>query len=187
MRRRYVPVLFLALVILLASSLAAQDMGSKRGIFAVFLASQGPVDTALSVSNVLAAPLGIGDEMQARFSVTEGTLEFYLWDSNGSLVVYETGPDSPGAGLSSTGTLSAGQTYRVLLSEVLSAAEYEKDSFVGYGWVIANFEGVQGTTNVTDFARFTQSTVMQPDLGTSFFDLDANAGVPLGPPGNQTQ
>ena len=40
--------------------------------------------------------------------------------------------------------------------------------------------GIEGATaNVTDFSTFTQATVMQPDLGTTFFDFDANAGVPL--------
>ena len=155
---------------------------SQKALLAPFLASTGPIDTGISLSNVLAAPPGIVEEFEARFSNLEGTLEFYFWNSAGELVFYETGPESPGSGLSLDGTLAPGQTYTVLLSELLASAGYEETSFAGYAWVVANFDAVQGTANVTDFSSFTQSTVMQPDIGSSFFDYDANAGVPISPP-----
>ncbi len=161
----------------------------QRAIFAVFLASipDASLDSALSLSNTLQGPPGIQEVFDSEFGVLEGTLEFYLWDEFGHLIQYETAMGSPGAGLSEDGTLAPGQTYRVLLSEILSAADFEQHSidfnhdpiFLGYGWVVANFDGVQGTANVTDFSTFTQATVMQPDLGTTFWDFDANAGVPL--------
>ena len=152
----------------------------QRALFAVFLAFVGQIDTALSISNVLLAPPGLEDVMD-QFPNREGTIEFYLWNGDGTLVFYSTDAASPGVGLTDFGTLPPGQTYRVLLSEILRAAEFE-ESFSGYGWMVANFNGVQGTANVTDFSTFTQTTVMQPDLGSTFFDFDANAGVPITPP-----
>lgn len=161
----------------------------QRAIHAVFLASvpAASLDSALSFTNTLAGPPGIQEVFDANFADLEGTLEFYLWDEFGHLIAYETMPDSPGAGLTMDGTLQPGMTYRVLLSEILAAADWEQHAidfnhstdFLGYGWVVANFDGVQGTANVTDFSTFTQATVMQPDVGTTFFDFDANAGVPL--------
>lgn len=161
----------------------------QRAIHAVFLASvpSASLDSALSFTNTLAGPPGIQEVFDGAFADLEGTLEFYLWDEFGHMIVYETLPDSPGVGLTMDGTLTPGLTYRVLLSEILAAADYEQHAidfnhttdFLGYGWVVANFDGVQGTANVTDFSTFTQATVMQPDVGTTFFDFDANAGVPL--------
>lgn len=104
------------------------------------------------------------------------------------MISYETELGSPGVGLSEEGTLAPGQTYRVLWSELLREAGYMEhaiefdhapNSFAGYAWIVANFDGVQGTVNLTDFTSFTQATTLQPDLGTTFWDFDANAGVPL--------
>ena len=175
----------------------------QRAIFAVFLASipAASLDTALSLSNTLQGPPGIQEVFDSEFGDLEGTLEFYLWDGFGHLIFYETDLNSPGVGLSDTGTLLPGQTYRVLLSEILAAAGWAEhlidpefvndhqgsDAFSGYGWVVANFDGVQGTANVTDFSTFTQATIMQPDLGTTFWDFDANAGVPLIAPPEEPQ
>lgn len=173
-------LIFVGIFLLLSLGSAwAQDDSGRRGIFAVFLCSSGPIDTALSISNVQAGPMGIGNVMNERSRQSEGTIEFYFWNRDGVLTSYETGPGAPGSGLSQSGTLGMGKTYTVLLSELLDASGYVNDSFTGYGWVVANFTGVQGTANVTDFARFTQTTVLQPDLGTPFFDRDANAGVPI--------
>ncbi|MFQ5740049.1 MAG: hypothetical protein ACE5JX_13665 [Acidobacteriota bacterium] len=155
-----------------------QEAANQRAIFAVFLNNEGPVDTALSISNTLAAPLDIGEVLATSFANTQGTLEFYLWDHDGNMTFYETGPESPGVGLSEQGTLGPGQTYRVLLSEILRAADH-LGSFAGYGWIIANFDGVQGTANVTDFSGFTQTTVLKPDMGSLFFVDSASAGLPL--------
>lgn len=163
---------------------------AQRAIFAVFVASQGQLDTALSISNTLSAPPGMAQVFE-EFPNREGTLEFYFWHASGNLVFYETEPASPGAGLTSEGMLRPGQTYRVLLSEILEAANYREiavelgldpDEFTGYAWIVANFDGVQGTVTVTDFSSWSQTAVMQPDLGSTFFDFDANAGVPLSPP-----
>ena len=151
---------------------------TQSAIFASFLTSEpaAGIDSAISVSNVLAAPGSIGAGFTEMFSDTVGTLEFYLWKDDGQLIHYETEPGSPGAGLQLDGSLDRGQTYRVLLSEILAAAG-EPGSFAGYGWVVANFDAVQGTANVTDFSTFTLSVPMQPDLGG--FLASGRAGVPF--------
>lgn len=157
--------------------------GTQAAVFAVFLARQGALDSALSISNVLAAPASVQEVLDERFSDLEGTLEFYLWDYDGELYFYETGPDSPGSGLSEAGTLTPGQTYRVLLSDILNEIEaFDREAFAGYGWIIANFDGVQGTATVTDFGSYNNAYAFQPDVGSSFYELNANAGVPLNPP-----
>ena len=67
----------------------------------------------------------------------------------------------------------------MLLSEILAAAGYSEESFTGYGWLVANFDAVQGSCNVTDFSTFGHPVMMQPDLGSSLFEYDASAGIPL--------
>ena len=69
----------------------------------------------------------------------------------------------------------------MLLGEILMAGGAPQD-FNGYGWVVANFDGVQGTAHATDFSTFTQIFTMQPDLGSTFFERPATAGVPVFPP-----
>ncbi|HSR49483.1 MAG TPA: hypothetical protein VLV83_01570 [Acidobacteriota bacterium] len=162
----------------------------QRAIFATFVNwIPDTVDTAFSVSNTLRAPEGI----EAGFPQgnPSGTLEFYFVHQSGNILMYETTAGSPGVGLNSMGELEPGQTYRVLMSELMTAANFSQfavnfgldpgSGLAGYLWIVANFEGVQGTANVTDFASFTQATVMQPDIGSATFLQDSNAGIPLEP------
>ncbi len=186
-------------------SLLGTSATTQRAVFAPFAASTcvplpcapGSLDTAISVSNTLSAPPGIMEVLDL-FPEREGTVQVYLWDTYGHLLTFETGVDSPGFGLSEQpgkeGFLVAGATWRVLLSEILDRvgyaqheidAEHQDGVFAGYLWIVGNFAGIQGTTNLTDFATFTQSLVLQPDLGSTFFDLDGNAGVPIVPPPSQ--
>lgn len=162
----------------------------QRAIFAAFINwIPGIVDTAFSVSNTLRAPDAI--EANLPSANTSGTLEFYFVHQSGNVLMYETTAASPGVGLNASGELEAGQTYRVLLGELLGAANFSQfavnfgldpgSGLAGYLWIVANFEGVQGTANVTDFASFTQATVMQPDIGSATFLNDFNAGIPLEP------
>ena len=131
------------------SYMAAGHTSEQSAVFASYLVSipnEDPMyafDTAISVSNVLMAPDGIdtaggayeGDDMM-------GTLEIYLYNQDGTMMMHETSMDSPGSGLND-GMLGPGQTYTVLLSEIVG-----DDMFVGYGWVVANFDGVAGTRTV---------------------------------------
>ena len=131
------------------SFMAAGHTSQQSAVFGSYLVSipnEDPMyafDTAISVSNVLAAPAGIdtaggayeGDDMM-------GTLEIYLYNRDGEMMMHETSMDSPGSGLTD-GMLGPGETYTVLLSEIVGDME-----FVGYGWVVANFDGVAGTRTV---------------------------------------
>jgi len=168
--------------------LQGSSTASQRGIFAPYVVSwpARQFDTAFSIANTLAAPPYIQGIFDAAFGDLVGTIEFYFWDLEGELYTYETGPESPGRGLNEEGMLSPGRSYLVLMNQILKEAGYDYEAhdglFAGYLWIVANFDGVQGTSNPTDFKLFTQTTVMQPDLGTTFFDFSANAGVPMIPP-----
>ncbi|MDE2926807.1 MAG: hypothetical protein OXT71_10460 [Acidobacteriota bacterium] len=131
------------------SFMAAGHTSEQSAVFASYLVSipnEDPMyafDTAISVSNVLAAPAGIDASGGYGEGYNEmGTLEIYLYNRDGTMMMHETSMDSPGSGLTD-GMLGKGQTYTVLLSEIVGDME-----FVGYGWVVANFDGVAGTRTV---------------------------------------
>ncbi len=123
--------------------------GTQSAVFASYLVSipnEDPMyafDTAISVSNVLMAPDGIMPGGYGEGSDDMGSLEIYLYNRDGTMTMHETSMDSPGNGLDDDGMLGRGQTYTVLLSEIVGDSE-----FVGYGWVVANFDGVAGTRTV---------------------------------------
>ena len=127
--------------------------GSQSAVFASYLVSipnEDPmlnVESAISVSNVLMAPDGIDTAGYGEGDNMMGTLEIYLYNRDGSMMMHETSADSPGTGLMD-GMLGPGMTYTVLLSELLGE---DGGEFVGYGWVVANFDGVAGTRTVTIF------------------------------------
>ena len=131
------------------SFMAAGHTSTQSAVFASYLVSvphDNPMyqfDTAISVSNVLKAPAGIDVAGYGEGTDMMGTLEFHLWHHDGTMMAVVTDGDSPGTGLDENGMLGPGQTYTVLLSELLDDA-----MFVGYGWVVANFDGVAGTRTV---------------------------------------
>ncbi len=156
---------------------------SQTAVFAAFLSdvSAPRVQTALSVSNVLAIPDGFqSDFLSPVGGDTQGTVEFYLWNADGSPYFFDTGMDpSLGRGLNEDGTLGPGQTYTVLLNDILGAAGFPvgEQSFAGYGWIVANFDGVAGTYNLTIFnTGLTRNFVLAPRVaeGSSFV-----CGVPV--------
>lgn len=164
------------------SFLAQDNTEPHRAVHAHFLAQQVAedpvtgdplqVDTAISISNVTAAPpevagLGIGEPTSGRFTL-------YLWNEDGTLFTHTSGPDTfvdlPGNGmLNADGTLDPGKTYTVRLAEVLSFLTGEPEDeihFVGYGWVVSEFDGLGGTYNVTIFGLgFTQNFEFLPGMG----------------------
>ena len=79
-----------------------------------------------------------------------GTVTFTLFPNDGQRIVYPTHGMSPGLGLDSDGTIPAGNTYTVLLSEILAAAEADRD-FLGHIYVETDFTGCRGMGYVTDF------------------------------------
>lgn len=139
-------------------------------------ATTADITTAFSVSNPLAwDPMSPFLDLSGY--VTEGTLEVYLWDqAEGELVSYETTDNSVGFGLNEDGTLSPGGTWSFLLSDILTAVGWDAD-FVGFGWIVANFDGVAGTQTVTVFSvGFNQAFHLVPAVGQGVHGM---AGLPV--------
>lgn len=159
----------------------------QTAVFASFLSNipdaadaSNSVVTAISVSNILKAPGSLDTSVFGTTVANDrsGTIEFYLYNKDGTLTTYETTAGSPGSGLAADGTLAAGQTYTVLLSEILTAASVTVD-FTGYGWVVANFDGVAGTYNVTIFGLgFTQNFELLPGMGQGGYQGGIHVSVP---------
>ncbi|MDE2926644.1 MAG: hypothetical protein OXT71_09625 [Acidobacteriota bacterium] len=107
---------------------------------------RGRNDNTFVVSNVLSAPEGVdtaGGPCEGDTRV--GTLEIHLYNRDGDEpMVYETTGDSPGDGLDENGMLAPGQTYTVSVAELGG----EDRAFVGYGWIVGNFDGIAGTRTI---------------------------------------
>lgn len=155
----------------------AAEGGAYRAVFAHFLAvrpNSDPsltVDSALSVSNVCAAP-----EKVAPFigrGPSSGRLTLFLYDRSGTLTVFETDSGAIGEGLNSDGTLAPGQTWTVRLAEVIAAAwgvDEADVEFLGYAWVLSQFDCLAGTYSNTIFGLgFTQSFELLPAMGQGGF------------------
>ena len=83
---------------------------SQAAVFAAFLAwlpnedqPNFSADTAISVSNILGSSPGTLGDFYDSFGDRQGTLEFFLWNRDGTPMWYETSADSPGAGLDEMG------------------------------------------------------------------------------------
>ena len=83
-----------------------------------------------------------------------GAITFTLYPNHGLPVVTAGGP--PGAGLDADGSLPAGNTYTVLLSQLLSWANYPGD-FQGHLYVKTDFTGCRGLGWVTDWRSANQA------------------------------
>lgn len=131
---------------------AVDPLSDQSAIFASYLVSlpnEDPdqvIDTLISVSNVLSAPRGVdtaGGPYEGDTRV--GTLEIHLYSRDDDQpMVYETKGDSPGDGLDENGRLAPGQTYTVRLAEIVG----EDSAFIGYGWIVGNFDGIAGTRTI---------------------------------------
>jgi len=126
-----------------------------------------PFDTGIAVANTTADPFGAAGGGATASSGTI-TLNFFPTASAGgagtpfSLTTSST--VRPGAGLSSDGTLAAGATWTVLLSQAMSAAG-QTGNFVGYVFVQANFLNAHGVGTISDFRTYSLATnvlVLQP-------------------------
>ena len=113
--------------------------------YAVALKDMG-WNTGIAISNPSAftdTPLG-------------GTIKFTLFPNDEDRIVYPTDGSSSGKGLDVDGSIPAGNTYTVLLSEVLSDADMPGD-FVGHLYVETDFTGCRGVGWVTDFSTVNQA------------------------------
>src|SRR5436309_7772305 len=74
----------------------------------------------------------------------------------------------PGGGLSSDGTLAAGATWTVLLSQLMTAAG-QVGGFTGYIFIRANFLDAHGTATISDFKTYslTANVLVLPPPATT--------------------
>ena len=79
-----------------------------------------------------------------------GSLTFTLFPNDEDMVEYSTDGMSPGLGLDPDGFLPAGNTYIVLLNEILDSAGFSGD-FLGHIYVDTDFTGCRGLGYVSDF------------------------------------
>ena len=130
-----------------------------------------PFDTGLAVANTTADPFAITG---GSATPTSGTikLDFFPTTSTGgagtpfSLTTSST--NKPGLGLSSDGTLAAGATWAVLLSQLMTAAG-QTGTFQGYIFVTANFLDAHGTATISDFRTYslTSNVLVLPPPSTT--------------------
>jgi len=115
-----------------------------------------PYDTGLAVANTTADPFGSSGG-GATSQSGNVVLTFYPTLSAGgagtSFSLTTSSTVRPGAGLSSDGTIAAGATWTVLLSQLLTAAG-QTGNFVGYVFIQANFLNAHGTATISDFRTY---------------------------------
>jgi hypothetical protein len=119
-------------------------------------------DTGIALANTTADPFGSAG---GGATPTAGALvlTFFPRAATGgagtSFTLTTSATARPGIGLSADGTLAAGATWTVLLSELLTAAG-QTGSFTGYIFIRADFLGAHGAPFVSDFRNFTSFSPM---------------------------
>lgn len=129
-----------------------------------------PFDTGIAIANTTADPFGTGAGGATPASGTI-TLNFYPTTATGAGTTFSLTTSStirPGVGLSSDGTLAAGATWTVLMSQLLTAAG-QTGSFTGYVFIQANFLDAHGTATISDFKTYslTANVLVLPPPATS--------------------
>lgn len=129
-----------------------------------------PFDTGLAIANTTADPFGAGSGGATPASGTV-TLNFFPTTATGAGTAFTLTTSStvrPGTGLSSDGTLAAGATWSVLLSQLLTAAG-QTGNFQGYVFIQTNFLNAHGTATISDFRTYslTANVLVLPPPATS--------------------
>ena len=136
--------------------------------YAVYLPDMMPAwNTGIAITNA------------SKFTDTplSGTVTFTLFPNDGDEVEYSTDGASPGVGLDSAaadGSLPAGNTYTVLLSQILGAADMAGD-FHGHIYVETDFTGCRGVGWVTDFSTVNQAYL--PYFGDNLDEGDVPGSI----------
>jgi hypothetical protein len=124
-----------------------------------FAVAQGAFDTGLAIANTSADPFGAqGATPQA------GNVQVNLFPSTatgaGTSVGFTTSATKlAGTGIAADGTVPAGATWTVNLSQLLPLAG-QTGGFIGYIFVTANFLPAHGAAYVYNGTGFTSSTPM---------------------------
>jgi hypothetical protein len=127
-----------------------------------FAVRDGGFDTGIALANTSADPFGTagGGAVATAGAVVLNFFPRAATGGAGTSFVLTTSPTvRPGVGLSADGTLAAGATWTVLLSELLTAAG-QTGAFTGYIFIRADFLGAHGAPFVSDFRNFTSFTPM---------------------------
>ena len=117
---------------------------------------------------------GIAISNPSAFTDTplSGDITFTLFPNDGEMIVHQTSAMSSGGGLDADGSLPAGNTHTVLLSEVLGDAGMPMD-FIGHLYVRTNFTGCRGVGWITDFSTVNQAYL--PYFGDNLDEGDVPA------------
>ena len=125
---------------------------SRTNLLVPYLVSGGGFDTGIVIANTTADPWsGAGGA-----AATAGTITYHFYPRTatgaGTAWSLTTGSTvTPGVGLATAdGTLAAGATHSVLLSELLAAGNQTGD-FTGYVFIETNFLLAHGISFVSDF------------------------------------
>jgi len=157
-----------------------------RAVFAHYLAvipNADPsmsVNCAISISNVCAVPdnSSLGIYLGGDGTPTSGGFAIILYDREGE-VYYFSSRDNSMIGYYSEnnynndGVLNPGETFTVNLQEVLAAVKgsslSDAGEFVGYGWVLSEFDCLAGTYSNTIYGLgFTQAFELKPAMGQGY-------------------
>jgi hypothetical protein len=125
-------------------------------------------DTGISVANTTADPFNGSAGGGAVASA--GTLRFDFFPSTATgagtaCTLTTSATNRPGAGIASDGTIPAGATYLVLLSQLLPLSNCAAGDFFGYIFIQANFLNAHGAATISDFRTYSLASpvlVMAP-------------------------
>jgi hypothetical protein len=117
-------------------------------------------DTGISVANTTADPFGTGG---GGATASAGTLRFDFFPTTATgagvaCTLTTSSTTKPGFGIASDGTIPAGSTYVVLLSQLLPASNCAAGDFVGYIFIQANFLNAHGQATISDFRSYSLAT-----------------------------
>jgi hypothetical protein len=116
----------------------------------------GVFDTGISIANTTLDAFGSGG---GGATPTSGTLKFDFFPASATgagtaCTVTTSSTNRPGFGISADGTIAAGATYVVLLSQLLPVSNCAAGDFVGYIFITANFLNAHGQATISDFRTY---------------------------------
>src|SRR5206468_3034813 len=107
-----------------------------------FVVSGGGFDTGIAISNTTADPFGA---TTGGATAANGSIVYNFFPNGGTPFSFTTGAAGTPAGNGglTSGVLNAGNTYAVLLTQLLTAAG-KSTSFAGYIFITTNFTNAHG-------------------------------------------
>jgi len=141
---------------------------STTNLLVPFAVAGGGFDTGIVVSNTTADPFGV---TTGGAIPQNGTITYTFFPNGGSSFSFTTGAAGTptGNGGLTSGSLNSGNTYSVLLSELLKAAG-KGPAFSGYIFITSNFTNGHGVAFAVSnfdgkFTSYTPMLVLPPPAG----------------------